>query len=79
MKWMQCRKNKKNCPLNNLKGLLVVGVCAAAALLAVGAVVGGRIVRRRKKTRLEPIVFESPVQPVPPAEQEGKKPEEAQK
>lgn len=73
---MKCRKNKKNCPLNNLKGLLVAGACAAAALLAMGAVIGSRIARRRKKARLEPIIFESPA-PVQPME-EVKEPEQAQ-
>ena len=70
---MKCRKNKKNCPLNNLKGLLVAGICAAAALLAVG----GRIARRRKKARLEPIIFEPPV-PAQPAEPEAEAQEQAQ-
>ncbi|MCI8934333.1 MAG: hypothetical protein HFE80_07490 [Clostridiaceae bacterium] len=74
---MKCRKNKKNCPLNNLKGLLVAGICAAAALLAVGAAIGGRIARRRKKARLEPIIFEPPV-PARPAEPEAEAQEQAQ-
>lgn len=59
---MKCR-TKKSCPLCNPKNLMIAGICAAAAVAAVLMAAVGYLVRRRKKARLEPIIFEPPVQP----------------
>ena len=63
---MRCGK-KKNCPLCQHRDLILAGVCAAAALMAIGAAIAC-IMRRRKKAQLEPLIFEPPIQTVRPPE-----------
>ena len=71
---MKCPTHKKNCPLQDPKNLLIAGICAAAALVALGGDITAFVLHRRIKARLEPIIFQPPI-PAQPADTENKEEE----